>query len=210
MSATRRPTRMRLGSSSTTNVTQSSVDRGVSQDESHIGMVTSDDFDFDPRDIEWDLLATGVSPIIGMDSQTFQKDVPHLSFAFLTNDTGIYGADLTDPIIRSPSIPTMPTYSLRSFGQNPALKGGSLTTAMLMIRVLSAYPTMMQNPEALPPFIHFTSLYDHAAQPLMTCMSLMQMVSTGGQGSRRLLWKNVRMECERMQIEVSPQSSVMQ
>jgi hypothetical protein len=194
---------MRIATSSTANVTQSSVDREVSQDENHIGTVTSGDFDFDPGDIDWDLLAMGVSPIIGVDSQTFPKDAPHLSFAFPTNDTETFGSDLIDPGIRSPSIPTMPTYSLRSFGQNPALKGGSLTTAMLMIRVLSAYPTMMQNPEALPPFIHFTSLYDHAAQPLMTCMSLMQMVSTGTQGSRRLLWKKNRMECERMQIEVN-------
>jgi hypothetical protein len=180
----------------------------VVQDENNTGALIPPDFNFETSNIDWDLLDKNVSPLIDFDSQIFQKNAQHLASAFPTNATGTYRADLLNPNLMSPSIPTMPTYNLRSFGQNPAVKGGSLTTAMLMIRVLSSYPTMMPTPEALPPFVHPTSLYDHAAQPLMTCTSLMQMVSTGAQGNKRLLWKNVRMECERMQVEVSPSSSV--
>jgi hypothetical protein len=180
----------------------------VVQDKNNTGTLVPPDFNFETSNIDWDLLDKSVSPLVDFHRQIFQKDAQHLASAFPTNDTGADWADLMNPNLMNPSIPAIPTYSLRSFGQNPVMKGGSLTTAMLMIRVLSSYPTMMPNPEALPPFVHPTSLCDHTAQPLMTCTSLMQMVNTGAQGSKRLLWKNVWMECERMQVEASPSSRV--
>ncbi|KAK8038650.1 hypothetical protein PG993_007061 [Apiospora rasikravindrae] len=35
-------------------------------------------------------------------------------------------------------------------------------------------------------------------EPLHNCISLMQMLNTGLQGSRKLFWRNVRQECERL------------
>lgn len=108
-----------------------------------------------------------------------------------------------------PSIPTMPTYELRSFGRNPAIKCGKQTTAKLIVRILTSYPIMMQSRGFLPPFIHPSSLLftshseTRSMESLSTCMSLMQMIGTNAQASRRLLWKNVRLECERLNEEVS-------
>ncbi|KAF1851288.1 uncharacterized protein K460DRAFT_273591 [Cucurbitaria berberidis CBS 394.84] len=109
--------------------------------------------------------------------------------------------------IPSPSIPTMPTHNLRSFAQNPAIIAGTQTTAILMARILTSFPIMMRSQDSLPPFIHPYSLSNvpgsesKSLESLTTCMSLMQMVSTSAHGGRKLLWKNVRLECERLQGE---------
>jgi hypothetical protein len=106
--------------------------------------------------------------------------------------------------IRDAYIPEMPTYSLRSFTQKPAIKAGGLRTASLMLRILTSYPLMLRNPESPPPFIH-PSYLDHenkSMESLTTCASLMQMLSSGGQGSKSLLWKNVKLECERLHAQV--------
>lgn len=109
---------------------------------------------------------------------------------------------------KSPSIPQMPSFSLRSFAQNPELQHGAQATALLLFRVLTSYPMMMRGEDSLPPFIHPYSLSHALAtesksmESLTTCVNLMQMVGTNMQGSRRLLWKNIRLECERLREEV--------
>lgn len=80
----------------------------------------------------------------------------------------------------------------------------------MMKRILTAYPAMMRNRDSLPPFIHTSSLsgataaLNQPSESLTTCESLMQLLgsSKGGDASRRLVWKNVRLECERLHLEV--------
>jgi hypothetical protein len=211
LSATRNLARRRPGGYKTTSVARLPAGTDVILEEDHSSTaLTPADFSFETEIIDWNLLDVDAASTLDLDSEMYRKDATQLTGEFPTNHTGSYRAGPLYTGFMSPmslSIPSMPTYNLRSFRQNPALKGGGLTTAMLMIRVLSMYPVMMQNPDALPPFIHPTSLCDTAAQPLITCVSLMQMVSICAPGSKRLLWKNVRMECERMQIEVSSSST---
>lgn len=40
-------------------------------------------------------------------------------------------------------------------------------------------------------------------ESLINCISLVHMINSGVQGNRKLFWKNVRLECERMYAEVS-------
>lgn len=106
-------------------------------------------------------------------------------------------------------IPQMPTYHLRSFAQSRSVTGRSSATATLMTRLLASYPRIMHRPGSFPPFIHPHSLglsthnLSEGSESLATCVALMQMVSSGATGSRKLLWKNIRMECERLQAEVT-------
>lgn len=83
----------------------------------------------------------------------------------------------------------------------------SRRTTILMLHMLNAYPRMMTRHDNPPPFIHPMSVtleqeYMHL-EPLNNCMSLVHMVNSGIQGSRKLFWKNVRMECERFCSEAS-------
>jgi hypothetical protein len=102
----------------------------------------------------------------------------------------------------------MPNYdlALRSFTQRPAIKSGASTTYMLMLRLLTSYSIMLRDPKSPPPFIHPSFLSDtenKTMESLTTCASLVQMLDSGGIASKRLLWKNIRLECERLQVQVS-------
>lgn len=65
---------------------------------------------------------------------------------------------------------------------------------------------MMLRHGTLPPFIHPRLISSHAEntrmEPLTNCVSLMHMIGSRIQGSRKLFWKNVRLECERLCAEV--------
>jgi hypothetical protein len=105
-------------------------------------------------------------------------------------------------------IPRMPDYHLRSFGQSQSITTRTSPSATLMTHILTSFPKMMYSPGSLPPFIHPYSLGNNSHnseegfESLVTCATLMQMLSSGAPGTRRLFWKNVRLECERLQIEV--------
>lgn len=162
----------------------------------------------------WDMLDMDVTSIEDLDDQTINQTLlDSTSPSIQSNEYGLTGylnSHTRQMVhVQCSSIPTMPAYELRSFAQNPAIKGGPQPTAMLMVRMLTSYPMMMRSQDSLPPFIHPSSLSDvpdsesKSVESLITCMSLMQMISTRAQGSRKLLWKNVRLECERLQGEVS-------
>lgn len=153
-----------------------------------------------------------MSGIENLDDHTIHPTLLESTVPFTNNQYGLPTTQLCQPgqivSIRRPCIPVMPTFSLRSFAPNPAIKGGTQATAILIARILTSYPMMMRNQDSLPPFIHPCSLSNvpdsesKSVESLTTCMSLMQMISTNAQGSRKLLWKNVRLECERLQQEV--------
>lgn len=110
--------------------------------------------------------------------------------------------------ITSPVLSMTANYdlALRSFTRKPAIKGGALTTSMLMLRLLSSYPMMLRDPKSPPLFIHPSFLSDQESktmESLTSCTSLIRMIESGSTASRRLLWKNIRLECERLQVQVS-------
>jgi Fungal Zn(2)-Cys(6) binuclear cluster domain len=106
----------------------------------------------------------------------------------------------------SDSIQPMPTQTVRSFSRRPRLNPTTRRTANLIFHALKSYTLMISRDKNLPPFIHphFTSS-DTATgeiESLTNSIILTQLLSNGGQGSRKLFWKNVRSECERFHAEV--------
>jgi hypothetical protein len=102
----------------------------------------------------------------------------------------------------STSIPSMPSYALRSFTKRSS---SASTTTTLILRILTSYPTMLADPTSPPPFIHPSFLTGaDDMESLSTCASLMHLLSSPRNQS--LLWKNVRLECERLQVQVRPPS----
>ncbi|PMD16193.1 hypothetical protein NA56DRAFT_731411 [Hyaloscypha hepaticicola] len=99
-------------------------------------------------------------------------------------------------------IPSTPTTNIRSLIQRPKIGAGSQRIANLILHTLKCYPLMMLRYNTLPPFIHpgliSSDVEDNHMEPLTNCISLVQMISGGVQGSRKLFWKNVRQECERL------------
>lgn len=66
---------------------------------------------------------------------------------------------------------------------------------------LRSYPLMFRQ-NTLPPFVHphllSSDAYKDQIELLTNCISLLHMISGGVQGSRKLFWENVRLECERI------------
>ncbi|KAF2727964.1 hypothetical protein EJ04DRAFT_450276 [Polyplosphaeria fusca] len=107
------------------------------------------------------------------------------------------------------SIPPVPTSAIRSLILRPSFKkGGSQRIANLILHTLRSYPLMMLRDNTLPPFIHPHIIYSEkeddksCMEPLVNCISLVHMISKNHKGSRKLFWKNVRMECERVFAEL--------
>ena len=79
---------------------------------------------------------------------------------------------------------------------------GMQKTGNLILHTLKSYPSMMVRHNTLPPFIHpsLTSLNveNDDIEPLNNCISLSYVLNSGVKGSRKLFWRNVRMECERL------------
>lgn len=106
------------------------------------------------------------------------------------------------------SIPESPTSNLRSLIQRPKMKTRGIAT--LILHTLKAYPQMIMRYNTLPPFINpcliSTDDDNSNMEPLTNSISLVKMISGGVQASRRLFWKNVRFECERLCEDVGRNS----
>lgn len=106
----------------------------------------------------------------------------------------------------SPSIPRTPTVTVRILNHRPKTQLGTQRTANTILHSLKSYPLMIQRHNDLPPFIHnslvSSSVENSDMETLTNCLSLVQMLNGSFQASRRLFWKNVRMECERLSAEV--------
>lgn len=102
--------------------------------------------------------------------------------------------------------PTISVPILRSLIPRPKLKPGEQRVANLILQTLNSYPLMMIRHNTLPPFIHPRSLSADAEnehmEPLTNCINLVHMINGGFQGSRKLFWKMVRLECEHLCEEV--------
>ena len=103
-------------------------------------------------------------------------------------------------------IPTAPTNTVRSLNQRPKMNAGTQRIATLILHTLKSYPLMIMRHDALPPFVHphliSSDVVNDQMEPLTNCISLVHMINSGIRGSRKLFWKNVRLECERLCTEV--------
>jgi hypothetical protein len=106
------------------------------------------------------------------------------------------------------SIPAQVTSNTRSLILRPKAKNGREGIPRLILHTLKSYLRMMLLHNALPPFIHPRTIstdFDRGnTEPLTNCISLVHMIGTNVKGSRKLFWKNVRLECERLLEDVSP------
>jgi hypothetical protein len=104
------------------------------------------------------------------------------------------------------SIPAIPTPNIRSLVQRPKMNPGSQRIANLILHTLKSYPLTMLRHNILPPFIHphliSSETETNYMEPITNCISLVHMISSGVQGSRKLFWKNVLLECEHLCAEV--------
>lgn len=120
-----------------------------------------------------------------------------------TNQTSHIQQDFFSPYI---SVPKQPTTTFRSLIRRPKLSTGAQRTANLILHTLKSYPLMMLDNGSLPPFIHphliFSEAENNDMELLINCICLVRMISNGIQKSRKLFWKNVRMECEQICEEV--------
>lgn len=167
------------------------------------------DFDFDISDINrgeqsWDMVISSLSTDRDL---TLDQDESVLNI-FNTPSTSQHGSYPPSQYSPISALSAMPLYHLRAFAQNPITKSGTAnTTSILMMRILTSYPMMLREPSNPPPFIHplFLTGEEKRERPLEslnTCVSLIQMLNSGIQGSKNLVWKNVRLECERLQVQV--------
>ncbi|KAF2636950.1 hypothetical protein P280DRAFT_408318 [Massarina eburnea CBS 473.64] len=103
------------------------------------------------------------------------------------------------------NLPRIPALHIRSLVPKERLQRGAQRTTNLILHTLRSYPQMMMRHDLLPPFIHPESISpsssEKSMEPLVNCISLVQMISSKVRGSRKLFWKNVRLECERICAE---------
>ncbi|KAA8619664.1 hypothetical protein PtrSN002B_001259 [Pyrenophora tritici-repentis] len=99
------------------------------------------------------------------------------------------------------SITLAPSSNVRSMMPRPKMHPGADRAASLVFFTLKSYPLMLRQ-STLPPFIHpsYVSFTKEGTttEPLENCITLMHMMASGVQGSRKLFWRNVRQECERI------------
>ena len=99
-------------------------------------------------------------------------------------------------------IPRAPGNGIRTLVQRARMKTSTQRIANLILQNLRSYPLSILHHNTLPPYIH-PSLISQGVdntdmEPLTNCISLVRMLNNGFQGSRKLFWKNVQMECERL------------
>lgn len=92
--------------------------------------------------------------------------------------------------------PVMPTSFVRTLAQRHSQDTGMQRVANMMLSTFRSYLIGMLQHETLPPFIHASQQSGtNITEPLANCISLMHMISSP-KGSRKLLWRDVRLECE--------------
>ncbi|KAL1794530.1 hypothetical protein ACET3X_007951 [Alternaria dauci] len=99
------------------------------------------------------------------------------------------------------SIPPTPNQNVRSMMQRPKMHSRADKTSSLIYYTFKSYLLMLRQ-NNLPPFIHPSCVSftddDTTNEPLENCIALVHMIASGVRGSRRLFWRNVKQECERM------------
>jgi hypothetical protein len=124
-----------------------------------------------------------------------------------STSTTIYMPDIAVSAALNFSIPPVPTEATRSLVLKSKSRPGSNRVVTLILHTLKSYPQMMLRDGTLPPYIHphlvSSDFGGNDMESLNNCISLVRMISNQVRGSRKLFWKSVRLECERMSTEVS-------
>ena len=163
--------------------------------------------------IEWDTLDLTLpqlnDPEFHVESQSTNEAVQYPSPPDSSSVTQV--STPSPPYQQFFTIPHFPTYDRRSLIPRTKRSTGAQRTATLILNTLKSYPLMMSRNKTLPPFIHPKILEldlddgngkGNAMEPLANCVTLMHMIGSEVKGSRKLFWKNVRFECERLCSEV--------
>ncbi|KAF2278343.1 uncharacterized protein EI97DRAFT_431584 [Westerdykella ornata] len=167
----------------------------VLQGEDYLDTLWSDDF----RDLEFPLLVDPQSGV-GPEDALLQITTPNQCISYPDALTVPTEHELAQ--IPQVNLTMTPTQTPRAFTNRSKLGAGALTIANLMKHMLNSYPLLIHTHNSLPPFIHPRLLSQDARhghlESLANCINLVRMVGSGIQGSGKLFWKNVRLECERL------------
>ena len=175
-------------------------------------LVSDPDFaNLGPESFDWEDLDLDFADFLS--PQTSDETVEHHSFESPSlashSTTSTNQMVLVHQAMSSPtriSIPQIPTSAPRSLIQRTNLKIGVQRVADLLLHTLKSYPLMMLRHNKLPPYVHphlvSSSIENDQMEPLANCIALVHMISSGVRGSRKLFWKNVRVECEHLCEEV--------
>lgn len=149
------------------------------------------------------------SPPSKLKEQPFEFNDLDFAFANFVNDEMI-GPNRTmqhlHTVSQQVSMPTGPSQNVRSMIARPRTDPSSQRTIKLIMHTLKSFLRTMQHDHSLPPFIHprlSTSVAGtDRMDPMANCISLMQLLSSDARGNKKLFWKNVRLESERLLAEV--------
>jgi hypothetical protein len=101
-------------------------------------------------------------------------------------------------------------HSIRSFAPRTMTRGKSQGGEVLLMQILKSFPKMMLRRETFPPFIHahctsadLVSNSSELIEPLANCMTVAQLFYSATGSSRKLVWRMIRMEIERVVQDVS-------
>jgi hypothetical protein len=172
--------------------------------------------DLGDAQLGWDFPAIDLADLMSSGWQTTTLDALQFPSALEPTSSTVLTIQ-PQQAISSPymSIPRQPPFLFGSLTQRPTTGPKTQRTANLILHTLKSYPFMMLHHNTLPPFIHTQKLSSSAAEndgsddmePLNNCISLLHMIRSRVPGSRKLFWRNVRMECERFHHEVLPSPS---
>lgn len=158
---------------------------------------------------QWDVPELNVADFLELETSQdadhhfspFPSSFPH--FPPVIDQPTQMGKAITSPGV---SIPRSLTYTTRSLIHRPRMQATGQRSANLMLHTLVSYPRMMLRNKTLPPFIHPGLMSPDEGhddmEPLNNCISLVNMISNGTRGARKLFWRNVRQECTRFCDEV--------
>ncbi|KAF2720483.1 hypothetical protein K431DRAFT_270669 [Polychaeton citri CBS 116435] len=168
----------------------------------HDGALATSDMEF--THLGWDEIGVDFINFWNSESDNLAIENPSSgpSSSSVTSTTGPSPQAIFSP---DKLMATRPTSAVRSLVRRPERKTGAQRIATLILHNLKSFPLMMLRHNSLPPFIHSSVLAPNAdnqsIEPLTNCISLMHMISSNVQGSRKLFWKNVRSECEYLRQE---------
>lgn len=95
-----------------------------------------------------------------------------------------------------------PTLLSRSLIRRAKSSFSTQRNSNLILHTMKSYPKMILHHNTMPPFIHpyllTQGVEDDSMEFLSNCISLMHMIGSSVSGSRKLYWRNVRVECEHM------------
>jgi hypothetical protein len=157
-------------------------------------------------DLDWDLTANLTESLpVEVGDKIGQDVVPSIpSFS----EWAIQGLQVSPTSsLSNVSLPRGPTMTIRSLIRRNTPEPRQRKIANLILSTLKSYPLMMMRDDTLPPFIAPLSssrlLAEDSMETLLNCISLIRMIGSGYHASRKMFWRNVRVECERLCDQVT-------